>query len=632
MAEFKIELGVQLNEGDLGKIKTRLSDIDAKPIKIKVDASGVKNDTNWIYKQLMDIQKKANSLTTKMRPLDIKVNSNELAELSRQIINLKGDYAVLKRTFGEGLTDVQMGNLQAEIDETSNKLKVLDAKYKDTKAKLADGIKLKLDNGAFKNDISKIETDFRKLSSVSKEVRPAIDMVNRALDDMKTASARNDIDGLISANERYEKALKSVNNQLKINTRTEKEKAAAAKLADDTKSFQSGIDAWLKKNSAAAKKFGVELTELKAKAESCDRTTLNHLQNEFKRIDKAADAAGLKTQTLGDRLKHQFSKYSVYFSAASAIMYTTMALRDMFNQVVAVDSAMTELKKVTDESSATYNKFLTNAAGKAKEIGTTISDYISSTADFARLGYDFADSQKLAGVANIYAVVGDEIDGVEDATKSVISTMKAFGIEASNSMSIVDKMNEVSNNFAISSGGIGEALQRSASSMKAAGNDLDETIALITASNTVVQDPTVVGTALKTVSMRIRGAKTEMEEAGIETDGMAESTAKLQKELKALSGVDIMLDKDTFKSTYQIMEEIAAKWEDLTDIQQASVTELIAGKRQGNIVSSLMTNFDVAQEALETSRNSAGSAATEHQKWLESLEAFGFCLNVQKCA
>ena len=102
---------------------------------------------------------------------------------------------------------------------------------------------------------------------------------------------------------------------------------------------------------------------------------------------------------------------------------------------------------------------------------------------------------------------------------------------------------------------------------------------------------------------------------------MASSTAKLRQEIKALSGVDIMLDSKTFKSTYQIMEELAAKWQDLTDIQQASVTELIAGKRQGNIVSSLMNNFDIAEQALETSLNSAGSAMKEHEKWQESLEA-----------
>ena len=128
-------------------------------------------------------------------------------------------------------------------------------------------------------------------------------------------------------------------------------------------------------------------------------------------------------------------------------------------------------------------------------------------------------------------------------------------------------------------------------------------------------------TAFKTISMRIRGAKTELEEAGLETDGMVESTAKLRSEILALSGVDIMENANEFKSTYKIMDELAARWENLTDIQQATVTELIAGKRQGNIVSSLMTNFDTARDALETSLNSSGSAMREHEKWQQSLEA-----------
>ena len=176
-------------------------------------------------------------------------------------------------------------------------------------------------------------------------------------------------------------------------------------------------------------------------------------------------------------------------------------------------------------------------------------------------------------------------------------------------------------NFAISSGDIGEALQRSASSMAAANNTIDETIALITAANTVVQDATSVGTAFKTISMRIRGATTELEAAGLDMDGMAESTATLRKEIMALSGVDIMINDDTFKSTYQILEELANKWEELTDIQQASITELIAGKRQGNIISAIMENFDIAQNALNSSLNSAGSAMKEYETYLGGLEA-----------
>ena len=126
-------------------------------------------------------------------------------------------------------------------------------------------------------------------------------------------------------------------------------------------------------------------------------------------------------------------------------------------------------------------------------------------------------------------------------------------------------------------------------------------------------------TAFKTISMRIRGATTELEEAGLETDGMAESTAKLREEIMALSGIDIMIDKNNFKSTYDILDELSQKWSDLTDIQQASITELIAGKRQGNIVSALMTNFDIAREATQTALNSDGSAEKENEKYMESI-------------
>ena len=102
---------------------------------------------------------------------------------------------------------------------------------------------------------------------------------------------------------------------------------------------------------------------------------------------------------------------------------------------------------------------------------------------------------------------------------------------------------------------------------------------------------------------------------------MAESTAELRKEILALSGVDIMLDENTFKSTYDIMDELAEKWQDLTDVEQATITELIAGKRQGNVISSLLNNFDIARDVLETSETSSGSATKEHEKYMESLEA-----------
>ena len=472
----------------------------------------------------------------------------------------------------------------------------------------------------FEQEIQRVKTAVESLDDSYDDLNASVKQLDAAMEAVNLAEQANDSKKLVAANKEYEDSLKQVYSQLKLHQQAEKLKIDKANLSSD-------MENWLSSNTKATRLFGAEIKKLQSSLDGLDADGVKRVAQQFNFLKKQAKSFGKTGLNVFDQLKTKIKEYSVYFSAAEMFMYVEQALRSMFDQVVAIDSAMTELKKVTNETNASYNKFLTDASSRASEIGTTIDGLISSTADFARLGYDFESSQGLAEVANIYAVVGDEIDSVETATKSLISTFAAFKNEAAGmsdsdfAMDIIDKFNEVSNNFAISSGGIGEALQRSASSLYAANNSLDESIALITAANTVVQDPDVVGTALKTVSMRVRGAKTEMEEAGLETEGMAESTAKLRAELLALSGVDIMLDKNTFKSTYQIMEEIAAKWENLTDIQQASVTELIAGKRQGNIIASLMTNFDVAQDALETSLNSSGSAMAEHEKWLQSLEA-----------
>lgn len=168
---------------------------------------------------------------------------------------------------------------------------------------------------------------------------------------------------------------------------------------------------------------------------------------------------------------------------------------------------------------------------------------------------------------------------------------------------------------------------RSASAMAEANNTIDESIALIVAANNVIQDPDVVGTMWKTVSMRIRGAKTELEEAGLETEYMAETTASLRDKILGLTnvdgsgGFDIMLDDETFKSTYDIMLGISEVWEKMSDIDQAALLELLAGKRQGNALAAAITNMSDAVKVMDVSMNAEGSAVAEHEKWMDSIQA-----------
>lgn len=488
-----------------------------------------------------------------------------------------------------------------------------------------------LSSGSIEASIAKVTAQYEKLGTTGHTKLAEIKTDIQQLSTLQTTMNNSkDTSSLVSDYEKFNEILAKVKSNLSVVSAESKTYVGSLQIS----TLDNKIASWMEKNSKASGTFGASIDNLRNRLASLNTSgtatasELNAIEREFNEIRQAAIAAGQVGSSIGNRLKGAFSSILNYVSVSTVIYQSINALKEMYQNVYNIDIEMTELKKVTNETATSYSKFLKDTGSTAKEIGTTMSDLVSSTADFARLGHTFSDSQELAKVANIYSVVGDEVDSTATATKSIISTMTAFSSQMDSTMSqgefamsIIDKFNEVSNNYAISSGGIGDALERSASSMAAANNTLDETIALITAANTVVQDPDSVGTAFKTISMRIRGAKTELEEAGLETDGMVESTAKLREEIMALSGVDIMLDENTFKSTYDIMDELSAKWQDLTNIQQASITELIAGKRQGNVISSLMSNFDIAREALQTSLNSEGSAIAEHEKWMTSLEA-----------
>ena len=176
------------------------------------------------------------------------------------------------------------------------------------------------------------------------------------------------------------------------------------------------------------------------------------------------------------------------------------------------------------------------------------------------------------------------------------------------------------NNYAIDSAGIGEALQRSAASFNAANTDLSKSIALITATNEVVQDPDSVGTLWKTMSARIRGAETELQQLNEETDEYTKTTSKLRDLVMGLTGFDIMEDEDTFKDIYEIILGIGQEWQNLTDAEQASLGEALAGKRNANALYAVLGNLDTLQSAYETAENSAGSAMREQENYEKSIQ------------
>ena len=174
-----------------------------------------------------------------------------------------------------------------------------------------------------------------------------------------------------------------------------------------------------------------------------------------------------------------------YTTSITSIYRVFGELKRGIQYVKEIDSALTELKKVTDETEESYDKFLQTAAKTADKVGSTIQEVVSSTADWARLGYSLEDAHQLAESTSVLLNVS-EFQSIEDATSALTSTLQAFGYTAEESMNVVDVLNEVGNNFAISSDGIATALQDSASSLMAANNSYEEAVALIAAANRVV--------------------------------------------------------------------------------------------------------------------------------------------------
>nr|DAH22473.1 MAG TPA: minor tail protein [Caudoviricetes sp.] len=231
----------------------------------------------------------------------------------------------------------------------------------------------------------------------------------------------------------------------------------------------------------------------KIKAKDFTQGNSNQMTKDWSELKKYIQDAGLETDKLSVKLKKLFGTNLASQLASQAINELRQGLRQVYQNVVDIDSAMTELKKVTDETSARYSQFMENAGTRAKDLGTSITNVINSTADFARLGYNIDEAEKVSDAALMLKNVGDGISSIDDASSMVISSMQAFGVETNDVMRIVNEYNTAGNKFAISADGVGQAINRSGAALKSANNTLEESIALATAMNRVVQNPETVG-------------------------------------------------------------------------------------------------------------------------------------------
>lgn len=415
---------------------------------------------------------------------------------------------------------------------------------------------------------------------------------------------------------------KEMSNNHEEASRAEKDNVKLAnsysKLANRAQDYLERIRKTLQRNPAKLKELENLIEKLNTPGSF---KTVVEASAAFQKLQLEIKQAGLETETLWQTVNRIFKEKFGYGVMASLAMEARSALKLVYQNVVQLDAKMTELQIVSGATWREMAQIMDGAAEAAKRVASSITDIVDATTVYRRLGFANTLALDFAELTTMYSKVG----GVEmaEAESSVTSIIKAFGLEDVDDLKLaMDQLIMVGNNFAISSGELGQGLQNSGSALMAAGNTFTESLAILTSANNVVQDISKASTAMRTISARLRQSNAELQELGEDAlSSEYDTTSKYRAKLLAITGVDILEDDmKTFRSTYDILKDIAAVWDSLQDIDRAAVTEMIGGVRNQNIVASLMTSYGDAEKVMSVTANAAGSMAKAYESYTDSIQ------------
>ena len=364
--------------------------------------------------------------------------------------------------------------------------------------------------------------------------------------------------------------------------------------------------------------------------------SLDVIHGKIMQIVNAEIEAGRGGKSMFDAIKEKAwygvaSAIGTYFGFNDLIRYG----KEGVSIVRQLDTALTEMRKVSNESVQSLKKYQDTTFDTADAVGTTAKQIQNSTADWMRLGESMDTAAKSAKDANILLNVS-EFEGIDEATESLVSMSQAY--KDLDKMDIIDVLNNIGNNYSISTDGLATALKDSASALVTANNDLNEAVSLTTAGNAITQDPSKVGAGLRTISLRLVGteeAKEELSDLGEETEGMITTVSKLRNTIQSATsaatkdgkGFDIFDSNGNYKSTYEIMQGLADLYDEIVKKDKELGTnnlnlllETIAGKNRSNIAASILQNGDMLRSVYEDAQNSEGSAEKELNSYLDSVD------------
>lgn len=365
--------------------------------------------------------------------------------------------------------------------------------------------------------------------------------------------------------------------------------------------------------------------------------SLDRIHGEIMKIYNAEVEAGRAGRSFFDTLKNSGFHQLAAQMAGMFGFYDVINLgKEGLSVVRELNTALTEMRKVSDESLQSLKNYQNTTFDVADAVGTTAKQIQTSTADYMRLGESLDEAAESAKTANVLLNVS-EFDNIEDATKSLVAMGQAY--KDLDKMTIVDKLNEVGNNYAISTDELATALQKSAATLSLMGNTIDEAASLVTTANATIQDADSVSAGLRTISLRLVGteeAEEELSAMNEEVDAFVKATnSKKQQIIKDYTavasnnyqGFDILDSNGNYKNTYQILLGIAKVYKEIQEQDKklgtnhaTALIEELAGKNRSNIASAILQDPTQLEAVKKSSEEALGSAEKELNSYLDSID------------
>lgn len=211
--------------------------------------------------------------------------------------------------------------------------------------------------------------------------------------------------------------------------------------------------------------------------------SLDKIHGEILKIYNAEVEAGRAGRTLWDTLKNSgFHQIAAQMAGMVGVYDIINGLKQVASTVRELDTAYTEMRKVSDESAQSLKNFQKESFSTADSVGTTALAMQDATATWMRLGESLDDAKESAKDATVLLNVS-EFDNIDEATDSLVAMSQAY--KELDKMEIIDVLDKIGNEYSISTDQLSTALKDSAAVLKTQGNDLAESVALITAGKVI---------------------------------------------------------------------------------------------------------------------------------------------------